>query len=132
MQRVKQYGSSLHNVSKKRLAEIESGMFKQKPKKALRHRTLDKQKKWNKARAECLKRWKGLDALTLQPINEPWDCHHAFKLAQHCYGEEYFNQLNLVPIVSRIHRRHSQGDKLFYNWQEIIRNNAKKIGVETL
>lgn len=57
MKRIKLFGSTLHNISKKRQAEIASGALKQKKRTTLAKVSKKSASAWNKARRECFKKY---------------------------------------------------------------------------
>ena len=75
MQRVKQFGSSLHNISKKRQAEMASGTWKPKPRKALAQMSKKTASEWNKARNACFAIYGRRCFLCGQQYGE-LHCHH--------------------------------------------------------
>lgn len=74
MIRAKQFRNTLHNISKKRQAEIESGTWKPKPRKPLRKASKKSASLWSQARKECL----GRDnyRCVLCKSNTLLHCHH--------------------------------------------------------
>lgn len=79
MERKKQFNSTLHNVSKKRAAEIASGEYKPKARKPIRNTSVKMAKRIKNYRLETFARWGkrcficGREA----PTNE-LDVHHPF------------------------------------------------------
>lgn len=57
MKRIKLFGSTLHNISKKRQTEILSGARKQKKRTPLAKVSKKSASAWNKARNECFKKY---------------------------------------------------------------------------
>ena len=130
MIRQKLFNSTLHNISKKKAAQIDAGEIKYA---GIRKASKAAASRWIQTRKECLKRWGRIDALTLEPIpeGETVAIHHfCFTRAQSPKDRD--NQLNLCPMRDKDHRKHRGADILFYQWREIIKANAKILGLETL
>lgn len=95
--------------------------------KPIRKVNPETKKKWDKARQEAYELWKGLDALTLQPI-DLFVVHHWQKTRSQS-PKDKLNIYNLCPMQPDVHNLHSSADELFYAWQPIIRANAIRLGI---
>lgn len=119
MERVKQFGSTLHNVSKKRLAEMASGTWKPKPRKALATMSNKTRVRIKNYRSATFERWGKKCFLCGRELPERYlDCHHIFGRTN---GDDVEN---IVPLCNRFSgckaHNHSAKDKRFYELQEQI------------
>lgn len=126
LERRKSFNSSLHNISKKRLAEIESGIYtpkRQKPIKAISNKARKRIKDY---RAACFERW-GHSCFLCGRIDETGktlDCHHIFGRVN---GDDVEN---IVPLCNRYSgcraHNHNAHDKRFYELQKQILTKKEK------
>ena len=80
LERRKSFNSSLHNISKKRLAEMESGIYTPKRQKPIKSISNKARKRIKDYRAACFERW-GHSCFLCGRIDETGktlDCHHIF------------------------------------------------------
>lgn len=124
LERKKQFNSSLHNVSKKRLAEIQSGTYK--PKKAYKIAKVSKKSasQWTKARRECLKLYD--NKCFLCGATGELHCHH-WRYTRTQRPDLKYDQDNLCILCSLCHN-HTGADKRFYELQTLIK--TKKRGIK--
>ena len=106
MKRIKLFGSSLHNVSKKRQEEMASGTWKPKPRKALAKISKKSASEWNKARMRCLANYNYKCALC--GSEENLCVHHI--ILRTLEPKLKYEQDNLCCLCSQCHK-HSGYDK---------------------
>lgn len=123
MQRVKQFGSSLHNISKKRLAEMASGTWKPKPRKALAQMSKKTASEWNKARNACFAIYGRRCFLCGQQYGE-LHIHHWEETRTQNPARKY-DQSNLCVLCAKCHN-HNGADKRFYELKEQILKKIEK------
>lgn len=121
MLRTKQFGSSLHNISKKRQAEMASGAWKPKPRKPLRQASKKASSLWAKARRECLERYG--HRCYLCNSTESLCVHHFMETRQR-HPEMKYDQDNLCVLCAKCHN-HTGADKRFYELQKQILTKMK-------
>lgn len=118
MQRVKSFNSSLHNVSKKRLAQMQDGTFKTPARAQIAKTSAKSATEWRKARQECIRIWGDKCALCGRS-DLPIHVHHwLYSRAQR--PDLKYDQTNLIPLCSKCHN-HSGADKRFYELKEHIK-----------
>jgi hypothetical protein len=121
MLRTKQYNSSLHNISKKRQAEMASGMWKPKPRATIRKTSKKAASLWAKARRECLERY-GHRCFICGSTGE-LHCHHwLYTRAQR--PDLKYDQDNLCVLCAKCHN-HTGADARFYELQKQILTKMK-------
>lgn len=121
LERKKQFNSSLHNVSKKRLAEIQSGTYK--PKKTYKIARVSKKakKRIQDYRKACFERWGYVCFLCgrIDETGKTLDCHHVFGRIN---GDD---PENIVPLCNRYSgckaHNHNAHDARFYELQTLIK-----------
>lgn len=126
LERRKSFNSSLHNISKKRLAEMESGTYTPKRQKPIKTISNKARKRIKDYRAACFERW-GHSCFLCGRIDETGktlDCHHIFGRAN---GDDVEN---IVPLCNRysgcrVHN-HNAHDKRFYELQKQILTKKDK------
>ena len=125
LERRKSFNSSLHNISKKRLAEMESGIYTPKRQKPIKSISNNARKRIKDYRAACFERW-GHSCFLCGRIDETGktlDCHHIFGRVN---GDdvEY-----IVPLCNRYSgcraHNHNAHDKRFYELQTLILNKKE-------
>ena len=80
LERRKSFNSSLHNISKKRLAEMQAGTYTPKRQKPIKTISTKARKRIKDYRAACFERW-GYSCFLCERIDETGktlDCHHIF------------------------------------------------------
>ena len=113
LERKKQFNSSLHNVSKKRLAEIQSGTYK--PKKTYKIARISKKakKRIQDYRKAAFERW-GYRCFL---------CHRIDETGKTLNGDD---PENMVPLCNRYSgcraHNHNGHDARFYELQTLIQN----------
>lgn len=121
IERVKSFNSSLHNVSKKRLEQMRSGLL---PKKRSTLKPISKKtkKRVQDYRAACFSRW-GYSCFICGRVDETGktlDCHHIFGRIN---GDD---PENIVPLCNRFSgckaHNHNAHDQRFYELQKQILN----------
>lgn len=118
LERRKSFNSSLHNISKKRLAEIQAGTYK--PKRSAIARTSKKSASlWAKARRECLATY-GHRCFICGRSDLPIHIHH-WKFTRTQRPDLKYDQDNLIPLCELCHN-HSGPNKRFYELQTLIKN----------
>ena len=117
MKRIKLFGSSLHNISKKRQAEMASGQWKPKPRKALAQMSKKTASEWNKARNACFAIYGRRCFLCGQQYGELHIHHYMFTRTQEPALK--YDQSNLIPLCAKCHN-HNGADKRFYELKEQI------------
>ena len=128
MKRVKQFGSSLHNISKKRLAEMASGTWKPKQRKPLAKMSKKAISEWNKARNECFAIYGRKCFLCGQQYGE-LHCHHWQETRTQNPARKY-DQSNLIPLCAKCHN-HNGADTRFYELQKrIYKKKIKEISMD--
>ena len=123
MQRVKQFGSSLHNISKKRQAEMASGAWKPKPRKSLAQMSKKTASEWNKARNACFAIYGRRCFLCGQQYGE-LHIHHWEETRTQNPARKY-DQSNLCVLCAKCHN-HNGADKRFYELKEQILKKMEK------
>lgn len=120
LERRKSFNSSLHNISKKRLAEMQAGTYK--PKRSAIARTSKKSASlWAKARRECLELY-GYRCFLCGATGE-LHCHH-WMWTRTQRPDLKYDQNNLCILCSRCHN-HTGADKRFYELQTLIKNKKE-------
>ena len=121
--RKKLWNCSLHNVSKKRLAEIMSGHWKPKPAKPLRTASKKSASLWTQARKECLKRYDHKCFLCGRS-DLPLHAHHYLYTRQQRPDLKY-DQSNLCCLCAKCHN-HCGADEKFYELKAKIHNKIQR------
>lgn len=125
MKRIKLFGSSLHNVSKKRQEEMASGTWKPKPRKALAQMSKKTRQRVKDYRQATFERWGKKCFLCERELPERYlDCHHILGRTN---GDDVEN---IVPLCNRFSgckaHNHSGKDKRFYELKEQILKKMEK------
>lgn len=115
--RIKSFNSSLHNVSKKRLAEIQAGTFTPKRKSPLRKASKKKAASWASARRECLERY-GYKCFLCGRTDLPLHAHHI--ILRSLAPRLIYEQDNLTCLCSRCHSHTMYDDKYIALTQKLI------------
>lgn len=115
--RVKSFNSSLHNVSKKRLAEIQAGTFTPKRQKPLRKVSKKRATSWASARRECLERY-SYKCFLCGRTDLPLHAHHI--ILRSLAPKLIYDQDNLVCLCSRCHNHCAFDDKYITLTQKLI------------
>jgi 5-methylcytosine-specific restriction endonuclease McrA len=115
--RVKSFNSSLHNVSKKRLAEMQAGTFTPKRKSPLRKASKKKSASWASARRECLERY-GYKCFLCGRTDLPLHAHHI--ILRSLEPRLIYDQDNLACLCSRCHNHCALDDKYITLTQKLI------------
>lgn len=115
--RIKSFNSSLHNVSKKRLAEMQAGTFTQKPRTQLRKASKKKAASWASARRECLERY-GHKCFLCGRTDLPLHAHHI--ILRSLAPRLIYDQDNLACLCSRCHNHTMYDDKYVALTQKLI------------
>lgn len=125
IERKKLFNSSLNNVSKKRLAEIQAGTYKPK-RSAIAPMSKKTRKRIQDYRKACFERW-GYSCFLCGRIDETGktlDCHHIFGRIN---GDDVEN---IVPLCNRYSgckaHNHNAHDARFYELQTLIKNKKEK------
>lgn len=121
IERVKSFNSSLHNVSKKRLEQMRSGLL---PKKRSTLKSISKKtrKRIQDYRAACFSRWGHVCFICgrVDETGKTLDCHHIFGRIN---GDD---PENIVPLCNRFSgckaHNHNAHDQRFYELQKQILN----------
>ena len=114
--RVKSFNSSLHNVSKKRLAEIKSGKYKPK-KYFIRKVSKKRAASWASARRECLERY-GYKCFLCGRTDLPLHAHHI--ILRSLAPKLIYDQDNLVCLCQHHHNHTMYDDKYVALTQKLI------------
>ena len=120
--RKKLWNCSLHNVSKKRLAEIMSGQWKPKPAKPIRPVSKKSASLWTQARKECLNRY-GRKCFLCGRSDLPLHIHH-WEYTRQQRPDLKYDQSNLVPLCAKCHN-HCGNDHKFYDLKARIHNKIE-------
>ena len=123
MKRIKLFGSTLHNISKKRQAEIASGALKQKKRAPLAKVSKKTASAWNKARNECFKKY-GHKCFLCGATDCEIHVHH-FEETRTQNPARKYDITNLVPLCANCHNHHG-ADKRFYELKCLIYNKLQK------
>lgn len=115
MLRTKQWNSSLHNISKKRQAEMASGAWKPKPKTTIRKISKKASSLWAKARRECLETY---SCCFLCGATGTMHIHH-WQYTRQQRPDLKYDQSNLVALCPRCHN-HQGADARFYELKKLI------------
>jgi predicted restriction endonuclease len=123
MLRTKQFGSSLHNISKKRQAELASGAWKPKPRKPLRQMSKKTRLRVKNYRQATFEQW-GYKCFLCGRVDETGktlDCHHIFGRTN--------GDTDIVPLCNRHTgckaHNHNAHDARFYELQKQILTKMK-------
>lgn len=126
LERRKSFNSSLHNISKKRLAEMQAGTYTPKRQKPIKPISTKARKRIKDYRAACFERW-GYSCFLCGRIDETGktlDCHHIFGRIN---GDDVEN---IVPLCNRYSgckaHNHIGHDRRFYELQTLIKNKKEK------
>jgi 5-methylcytosine-specific restriction endonuclease McrA len=122
MIRAKQFGNTLHNVSKKRLAEIEAGTWKPKPRKPLRKASKKSASLWSQARKECFDRF-GHKCFLCGATGEIHVHHWQFTRQQR--PDLKYDKNNLICLCGHCHN-HTGADKRFYELKDLIQRKLNQ------
>lgn len=123
MKRIKLFGSTLHNISKKRQAEIASGALKQKKRAPLAKVSKKTASAWNKARNECFKKY-GHKCFLCGATDCEIHIHHWEETRQQNPARKY-DITNLVPLCANCHN-HNGCDARFYELQKQINKKMEE------
>ena len=115
--RVKSFNSSLHNVSKKRLAEMQAGTFTPKRQSPLRKASKKKSASWASARRECLERY-GHKCFLCGRTDLPLHAHHI--ILRSLAPKLIYDQENLACLCSHCHNHCMYDDKYVALTQKLI------------
>ena len=115
--RAKSFNSSLHNVSKKRLAEMQAGTFTQKRQSPLRKVSKKKAASWASARRECLERY-GYKCFLCGRTDLPLHAHHI--ILRSLAPKLIYDQDNLVCLCQHHHDHTMYDDKYVALTQKLI------------
>lgn len=115
--RVKSFNSSLHNVSKKRLAEIQAGTFAPKRQSPLRKASKKKSASWASARRECLERY-GYKCFLCGRTDLPLHAHHI--ILRSLAPKLIYDQDNLACLCCVCHNHCALDDKYVVLTQKLI------------
>ena len=115
--RVKSFNSSLHNVSKKRLAEMQAGTFTPKRQSPLRKASKKKAASWASARSECLERY-GHKCFLCGRTDLPLHAHHI--ILRSLAPKLIYDQDNLACLCSYCHNHSMYDDKYVALTQKLI------------
>lgn len=117
IKRVKSFNSSLHNVSKKRLAEMQAGTFAPKRQSPLRKASKKKAASWASARRECLERY-GYKCFLCGRTDLPLHAHHI--ILRSLAPKLIYDQDNLVCLCQHHHNHTMYDDKYVALTQRLI------------
>ena len=123
MKRIKLFNNTLHNISKKRQAEIASGALKQKKRAPLAKVSKKSASAWNKARRECFKKY-GHKCFLCGATDCEIHIHHFEQTRQQCPARKY-DITNLVPLCANCHN-HNGCDARFYELQKQINKKMEE------
>lgn len=116
----KSWNSTLRPISAKRKAKIESGEFKAKKQKPIKHIS-DKQKKsWEKCRTATIKFYGGKSVLSGKPATV---VHHWEETRSHNPSRKY--DLSNLVLLTEAEHKHSGADNRFYEIKESIEERLK-------
>jgi len=115
--RLKSFNSSLHNVSKKRLAEIQAGTYKPKTQKPIRKVSKKKAISWASARRECLHRY-GNRCFLCGRTDLPLHAHHI--ILRSLEPKLLYDQDNLACLCQICHNHSMYDDKYVALTQKLI------------
>lgn len=126
MQRTKSFNSSLHNVSKKRLAEIATGAYKPKPRKPMRKQSAKARARTKNYRKKMFELW-GFECFLCgrpDPTGKTLDGHH---IDGRINGD---NPQRIVPLCNRFcgckAHNHNGMDTRFYELKKQIEQKMLK------
>lgn len=118
MERKNQFNSTLHNVSKKRLEEIQNGTYKPKPRTKINPMSKKTRARIKDYREDTFKKW-GYRCFLCgrpDPTGKTLDCHHPYSRKN---GDDF-----VIPLCNRFTgcraHNHSGTDKRFYELQKEI------------
>lgn len=115
--RIKSFNSTLHNVSKKRLAEIQAGTYTPKRQKPIRKVSKKKAASWTSARNECLEHY-GYKCFLCGRTDLPLQVHHI--ILRSLAPRLMYDQDNLACLCVRCHNHSGYDDKYITLTQKLI------------
>lgn len=113
--------NGLRPISKKRMAQIESGEWKPKKRKRIKPVSDKARKEWAKCRRETIKFYEGKSVLSGKPATI---VHHWEETRSQNPSRKY-DLSNLVLLTESEHR-HTGADERFYQIKEQIEYRLKK------
>lgn len=117
MQRVKSFNSSLHNVSKKRLAQMQDGTFKTPARAQIAKTSAKSATEWRKARQECIRIWGNKCALCGRS-DLPIHVHHI--ILRTLEPKLKYEQDNLCCLCSKCHKHSGYDEDYIILTQKLI------------